>query len=367
MPPTTARAAVLTRFDQDLELREFPLVPLADGEVRIRIVAAGVCGSDVHMWHGEDPRTPLPMILGHEGAGRIDEIGGARYDLYGRELRPGDLVLWERGITCGRCVYCVVRKQPALCPHRRTYGISVGCAEPPHLRGAYAEFMHLRANTHLIRIDDDIDPAVLVAATCSGACAAHAIEQAHIRPGDAVLILGPGPMAMFLVAFARECGAGHIAVVGSRRSSTRLAMAQRMGADSVIWRDETTLADRLETVRDLTNGFGAPVVFEASGSPDAVAEAVEHTAPYGTCLIPGIAVPVGDVPISMFEHIARRNVRLQGVWVSDTSHLCAALALVLGRRFPFAEMVTHRFPLEEATSALATVERREAVKAVLLP
>lgn len=367
MPPTTARAAVLVGFDRPLELREFSLAPLADGEVRVRIAAAGVCGSDVHMWRGQDPRTPLPIILGHEGVGRIDETAAPKHDLLGRELHPGDLVVWERGITCGRCFFCVVRKRPALCPHRRTYGISVGCAEPPHLRGAYAEFMHLRADAHLIRIDGDIDPATLVAATCSGACAAHAIEQAQIEPGDAVLILGPGPMAMFLVAFARERGAGHITVIGSRRSAARLAMARRMGADSVIFRDETTLADRLAAVRDHTHGFGAPVVFEASGSPEAVVEAVEHTAPYGTCLIPGIAVPVGQVPLSAFEHIARKNVRLQGVWVSDTSHLYAAVSLVASGRFPFAEMVTHRFALAEATQALQAVEGREAVKAVLVP
>ncbi|HOS91979.1 MAG TPA: zinc-binding dehydrogenase [Armatimonadota bacterium] len=367
MPPATARAAVLASYGRPLELREFPLVPLADGEVRVRVMAAGVCGSDVHIWRGEDPRTPLPLILGHEGVGCVDEIRGAKQDVYDQELRPGDLVLWERGITCGRCAYCVIRKQPALCPHRRTYGISVGCADAPHLRGAYAEYIHLRADAHLIRVDGDVDPAVLVSATCSGACAAHAIEQAHIRPGDAVLVLGPGPMAMFLVAFARERGAGHITVIGSRRSAARLAMAQRMGADSVLFRDETSLADRLEAVRDQTHGFGACVVFEASGSPEAVAEAVEHTAPYGTCLIPGIAVPVGRVPVSVFEHIARKNVRLQGVWVSDTSHLCAALDLVLSRRYPFDEMVTHRFPLDEATGALEVVERREAVKAVVMP
>ena len=101
-----AKAAVLQQFNEPLALQTFPLVPLADGEVRVRIKAAGVCGSDVHMWRGQDPRTPLPMILGHEGVGEIAEINGTKLDLFGRELKPGDPVLWERGVMCGTCVQC---------------------------------------------------------------------------------------------------------------------------------------------------------------------------------------------------------------------------------------------------------------------
>jgi len=98
-----ARAAVLAQFDEPLQMRNFPLVPLAEGEVRVKITCAGVCGSDVHMWRGEDPRTPLPMILGHEGVGEVAEIAGEKTDLFGRPLHEGDPVLWERGVMCGEC------------------------------------------------------------------------------------------------------------------------------------------------------------------------------------------------------------------------------------------------------------------------
>jgi len=210
-----AKAAVLEQFDTPLAIREFEVQPLAAGEALIKITAAGVCGSDVHMWHGNDPRTPLPIILGHEGVGEIADLGGERLDLLGRPLRPGDKVMWERGAMCGHCYYCVVRKQPSLCPHRKTYGISFSCAEPPHLRGCYAEYLHLQSTAHFLRIDDDIDPAVLVAASCSGATAAHAIELSRIRPGDAVLVVGPGPLGLFAVAMALKAGASRVDVVGT--------------------------------------------------------------------------------------------------------------------------------------------------------
>ena len=169
----TGRAAVLAEFNKPLQLREFPLTPLAEGETRVRIEAAGVCGSDVHMWLGRDPRCPLPMILGHEGVGRIHEIAGEKKDLLGRKLEPGDLVMWERGIMCGKCYMCVVKKQPALCLTRQTYGISLSCKNPPHFTGNYGEYLHLRSGCHFLRIDGKVDPAVLVQASCSGATSAR--------------------------------------------------------------------------------------------------------------------------------------------------------------------------------------------------
>ena len=148
-----ARAAVLEKFNEPLVIRSFPLTPLREGEVRVRIKCAGVCGSDVHMWRGHDPRTVLPMILGHEGVGEVAEMAGRKADLFGRELKEGDLVLWERGVMCGSCYYCVIKKQPSLCPQRKTYGISFSCRDEPYLLGCYSEYLHLRAGQPMIKLD----------------------------------------------------------------------------------------------------------------------------------------------------------------------------------------------------------------------
>jgi len=362
-----AKAAVLTKFNEPLELREFPVCDPADGEALVRIEAAGVCGSDVHMWRGHDPRTPLPLILGHEGVGRLARLGGRLHDVFGRELKEGDRVVWERGIMCGRCFYCVVQKQPALCVKRQTYGISVSCKEPPHLRGCYAEYLHLLPHPHMIKIEDGVDPSVLVAATCSGATAAHAVEQARITPGSSVVILGPGPVGLFVLAFALLSGATEAIVLGTKQDARRFELCRKMGATEVMTVDDSTLEDRLERVRALTGGLGADAVLECTGSARAAEEGVKYVRPCGRYLIPGIATPVGTVPISLFEDLARKNVSIQGVWVSDTSHLYRAIRLVLSGRFPCHELVTHTFPLDQATTALEKIEHREAVKAVLLP
>ena len=108
-------------------------------------------------------------------------------------------------------------------------------------------------------------------------------------------------------------------------------------------------------------------MLECTGSARAAEEGIKYVRPYGKYLIPGIATPVGTVPISLFEDLARKNISIQGVWVSDTSHLYRAIRLVMSGRFPCDALVTHTFPLERATEALEKIENREAVKAVLIP
>jgi len=362
-----AKAAVLEKFNEPLMFREFDVQPLAEGEVLVKIAAAGVCGSDVHMWRGKDPRTPLPMILGHEGVGVIADTGGEKRDLLGRALKPGDKVMWERGVMCGKCYYCVVRKEPSLCPHRRTYGISFSCAEPPHLRGCYAEYLHVKAGAHFIRIDDDIAPAILVAASCSGATAAHSIEVSRIRPGDVVLVVGPGPVGLFCLAFALRAGASRVYVSGTQADAARLEMAKAFGAAGTINVGEMAADQRRQYLLDASGGFGPNVILDCTGSLRALEENIALVAPGGTYAIPGIAEPRERFPIDLFAHIARKNVALQGVWVSDTNHLWQAIQLVLSRDFPFERLVTHTFPLEEAMKGLEAVEKCEAVKAVLRP
>jgi threonine dehydrogenase-like Zn-dependent dehydrogenase len=299
--------------------------------------------------------------------GTVAALGGPKGDLFGRELKEGDLVVWERGLMCGQCHTCVVKKQPALCPHRKTYGISLGCAEPPHFSGCYGEFVHLRPRCHLLRTDEPMDPAVLVAATCSGATAAHAVQLSRVSRGDTVLVLGPGPVGIFCLAFAIESGAGAVYVVGTSADRERLALCREFGAAGVLEVDTMTADERAAFVRDRTHGMGADVVLDCTGSPRAIPEHLPLVAPYGTYSIPGIATPVGELPISLFEHLARKNVNLQGVWVSDTAHLYQAIRLVLSSRFRFEKLVTHRFPLARADEALRVMESKAAIKAVLVP
>jgi len=362
-----AKAAVLSKFNEPLQMQSFPLVPLAKGEVRVRITAAGVCGSDVHMWRGQDPRTPLPMILGHEGVGEVAEINGSKCDLFGRALKEGDAVLWERGVMCGGCYYCTIKKQPSLCPTRKTYGISYSCAEPPHLLGCYSEYLHLRAGHPMIKLDLGVEPDVLVPATCSGATAAHAVEISGLEPGDFAVVVGPGPVGLFVLAQLLEAGAGEVWVAGTAADKSRLEMALKFGAANALSADEMSADDLRACLMDKTRGVGVNVIMDCTGHAPVVKHWIDLLAPGGTYSIPGIATPQKEISLELFKTIARKNARLQGVWVSDTSHLWRAANLVASGRYPFDKLITHRFPLAQATEALKVTESKESVKAVLIP
>ena len=130
--------------------------------------------------------------------------------------------------------------------------------------------------------------------------------------------------------------------------------------------DSSAEARRAE-VMDWTKGIGANVVIDCTGTPLSFNEGLRLTAPGGTYALPGTATPVGEVPMSIYEDVARKNVRIQGVWVSDTSHLYQAVQLVLDGRFPLDKLVRHRFPLDKVMDGLKAVDSKEAIKAVLLP
>ena len=359
-----ARLAVLRTFNAPLSLEECEIPPLEAGQVLVRIEAAGVCGSDVHMWRGRDPRTPLPMILGHEGVGRIEALAGERHDIYGSPLQEGDRILWERAVTCGVCHTCAALQEPALCSERWVYGIHRGYDVPPHLNGCYASHLILDARSHLLPLGEEA-PAQFVTASCSGATAAHGFDLAPAKIGDTVVILGPGPLGAYSCALARAGGAERIVVIGG--TAERLALCARLGATDLLNRHTLTVADRLEAVREMTQGRGADLVVEASGSVAAAREGLDLLRQGGALTLVGFGTPVGTMEIAPFEQLVRKNVRVQGVWVSDVRHTLRAISLVRQHPEAFAALVSHRFPLEEASAALEAVASRRAMKAVIEP
>jgi D-arabinose 1-dehydrogenase-like Zn-dependent alcohol dehydrogenase len=122
---------VLEAFNAPLKMRELEVPVLQDFQVLVRIDAAGVCGSDVHIWKGEDERTPLPIVLGHEGVGTVIDVKGEKRYVTGEPVKAGDRILWNRGVSCNGCYYCTVLNQPWLCGTRKVYGINRSLSEPP--------------------------------------------------------------------------------------------------------------------------------------------------------------------------------------------------------------------------------------------
>lgn len=358
-----SNAMVLTAFKEPLALEEIEIPALKEGEILVKLEASGICGSDVHMWQGEDPRTPLPIILGHEGVGRIAAMNGVHTTVEGDSVREGDRILWNRGVTCGHCYACKVLLMPWLCENRKVYGINRSRAVAPYLNGCYSEYLILSPETDLFLVDEKTDPAILVSASCSGATAANAFDTTKINPGDTVVIQGPGPLGVYGVAYAKKAGAKNIAVIGG--SPKRLELCKTFGATHLINRREQDEKERLEIVRGLTHGRGADFVLEAAGSRGAARETLNLARPGGSCVLTGYAQPVGTEEIDFYSQVVKKHLKIQGIWVSDTRHTRQAMELVLEQPERFAKLITHRFPLEKANEALKVMQDKSALKAVL--
>jgi threonine dehydrogenase-like Zn-dependent dehydrogenase len=385
-----AQAAVLEHFHQPLAARTYSVpTNVEPGAALVRTEMAGICGTDVHLWRGELP-IGLPVILGHETVGRIEQLGkGLENDWTGQPLKAGDRVTWNSAISCGRCFYCAVKKQPTRCPERRAYGIGHRCDEPPHFLGGYAQFHYLRPGTTIFKLPDDLPTESVIGAGCALITAVHGVERICVEtsPGagigklredtsafllpplwrDWAVVQGAGPVGIAALAVARAAGAAKIIVVGAPKQ--RLALARRFGADVVIDLDEVkSPKERIDAVKQITGGYGADVVLECVCAPDAVVEGMEMCRDGGKYLVLGHYCDAG--PVSWNPHVVtRKQLQVFGSWSSEPRHLRAAIDFLRNNRerFPFHELVSHRFRLEQANEALQTTARWEAAKSVIVP
>lgn len=362
------KAAVLTAYEQPLEIREFPaLTDPGPGEVLVRIEMAGICGTDVHLWLGQLP-VPLPLVLGHETVGRVEALGaGLTHDWRGNPLQAGDRVTWASSIVCGECYYCRVKRQPTRCLSRKAYGISYSSNDYPHLRGGYAEQIHLRAGTAIFKLPDSLPTDAVVGAGCALATAIHGLERCPVAWGDTVAVQGTGPVGLAAIAVAKQAGSTKILAIGG--PPHRLELARAFGADGTIDIDEIRdPAERRKLAVEYTGGYGADAVIECVGYPNAVTEGIELPRDGGRFLILGQYADAGSIAFNPHT-ITRKQLLVQGSWGFEPRHVDRALRMLEIPHWQrlFAGEITARFRLEEANQALDTVRGWRAGKTVLIP
>ena len=301
------KAAILYEAGQPLQVEEVDLGAPRAGEVLVRVAAAGVCHSDYHYMRG-DLEMSLPAVLGHEGAGVVEEVGPGV-----TSVQPGDhvVLLWRAG--CGRCAYCGTGR-PALCPWglqlRNTGRMPDGTSrlsrqgvELTHFLGVscFAEAA-VCAEQSLLKIPDDVPLAIAALAGCSVMTGVGAaVNSARVEPGSSVLVLGGGGVGLCAVMGARLCGAAQIVVADL--NPRKLELAREFGATDVV---DASSEDVVVTARRLS-GAGVDYAFEAIGRADTVTQTVRAVRAGGMAVVIGVAPAAARAEISPFDLVLQEK------------------------------------------------------------
>lgn len=357
-------AVIMPGPNQPLRMIQLPQPALEPGAALLRTTFSEVCGTDVHVHHGKLD-VPFPIIPGHVSVGVVEQSGGRLRDIEGNSIKEGDTVTFlDVHETCNNCYYCLVARQPTRCPHRKVYGITYSAKDG--LLGGWAEAIWLKPGVKMIKLPKELDAETFIGGGCGLVTALHAVDMAQIKLGESVAVLGVGPVGQSCIAFSSLSGAGEIIAIGAPRQ--RLDFARRMGATATLGLDLPHAA-RTDGVRGMTHGRGTDVVIEASGAPEAVKQALDLVRDGGRVIVCGQYTDNGSVDINPHWQINRKHVEIKGCWGSRYDHFHRAVALTAryGPERPWREMVSAKYTLEQADEALAAVENRTAIKAVITP
>ncbi|AGP61403.1 zinc-binding dehydrogenase [Streptomyces rapamycinicus] len=370
--PKTSRAAVLTAHGEPLEIRELPIpTELEPGALLVKIEAATVCGSDLHLWDGSlagSQALSLPVIPGHEMVGSVVRIGeGAERDTFGQPLRAGDRICFTHA-SCNQCEHCRLDNQPTLCANRQYY-MFTSCAQAPYLVGGFAEYCYVFQNSGRVKVPDEVPTEWASAASCALRTVVHSFDRiGRLNPWETVVIQGSGPLGLFATALADHLGAERVITIGAPED--RLKIATSFGAtDIVSIADAPEPQDRIDAVRGLLGGRGADVVFEFSGARTAFTEGLGMVKEGGRYMVTGqIDGPGKEVPVRP-GFITRQQLTIMGTWSGHIAEYRKALQFMKNtrRRYDFGTLVPHRYPLEQATEALTRMRAQRDIKPVLVP
>ncbi|MDX7952105.1 zinc-dependent dehydrogenase [Lichenihabitans sp. Uapishka_5] len=341
--------AGLLRAPNTLELTEVPDPRAEPGDLILKVRAATVCGTDIRIFRGRKTAgIRYPSVIGHEFAGEVAEAPA------GSGFSSGDRVCVDPAIPCGHCAYCKTGAEN-ICDNLTAIGYEVD--------GAFAEYVRIPAralatgNVHHIPGHLSFEEAALAEPF---ACVVNGQQQVSVGVGDAVVILGAGPIGLLHVKLARLSGARRVMV--SEPSAGRRAAATAAGADIVI---DPTTEDLRQVVRDATRGLGADVAIVAIGVPALANQALGLVRKRGrVSLFAGFSV--GDSAPLDINLIHYSELVLTGSFGLARSHFERALDLIGTGRIDVKPFVTHRFGLPAIAEALAMAEQGAAIKVAIL-
>jgi L-iditol 2-dehydrogenase len=350
MSDKTMKALVKTAKGVDLiEVRDVRVPEIGDDEVLIEVKAAGICGTDLHIYHDEFPYWP-PVILGHEFSGIIAAAGKNVTD-----WKPGDRVVGEpHTLACGECWLCRTGNRQ-LCPDKRSPGWGID--------GCFAKYMRFPEPALLHRIPDSLsfEDAAQVEPTAN--VVTDVIERGEVRTGDIVAVIGPGPIGITAAQAAKAAGADTVILIGTNvDEDLRLPTARRLAAiDHVV---NVQKDDVPKLVLDLTQGRGADVVVEASGAERGIAMGLQLVRKLGRMTAIGLTAR----PEITFPYASGMFKSVTYVFNLSTSFTSwdTSIRLIAGGKIQVAPFVTHKGGIERWQEFFTALDEKKGLKGLFV-
>jgi threonine 3-dehydrogenase len=340
---STMKALVKSRPELGLWMEEVPVPEPGINDVLVRILKTGICGTDLHIytWDAWAQKTiPVPMVVGHEFVGRVEQVGS---NVTG--FQPGDLVSGEGHLVCGRCRNCMAGRRH-LCPH--TQGVGVNRA------GAFADYLCLPM-TNVWGASRQIPLDVLACFDPLGNAVHTALSFDLL--GEDVLITGAGPIGLMATAVVRHAGARHVVVTDL--NPARLGLARRMGATVAVDPRATPLAEVQKQLR-MKEGFD--VGLEMSGSEAAFGDMLANLCHGGRVALLGIP----DRPMLVnWNLIIFNGLTIKGIYGREMYETWYKMTVMIQSGLDITPVITHRFPADRYEEAFAAVRSGQAGKVVL--
>ena len=332
--------------NDDVRVEEMDRPTAGPGEAVMKVMASGLCGSDVMYWYRKDK---VPLVLGHEVAGEVVEVGEAV-----DSLSPGDRVVAAHHVPCNACAYCADGHE-SVCDTLRTTNFHPG---------GFSEYLRLPPINVLkgvFHIPEGVsfEDATFVEPL---ACVLRAQRAGRVSEGKSVLVIGSGISGLLHVALAKALGAGFVA--STDMVDFRLKLARKLGADMTIMATE----DVPRLFKDSNDGRGADTVILTAGAPEAIAQAFKSVDRGGTIVFFAPAQEGSEISLPVNQLFWKQEITLTSTYAASPAEHAEAMEMIASGRVRVADMITHVLPLEKTQEGFGLVAKgRESAKVIIRP
>ncbi|MEM3700918.1 MAG: zinc-binding dehydrogenase [Candidatus Bathyarchaeia archaeon] len=331
------KAAQLHKIGEKLRLDYVPIPTLDAEDVLVNVKASGICHSDINYREGISPVGKLPIILGHEIAGIISEVGPHVWT-----VDKGDRVCVHYVLSCGKCSFCITGKDN-LCEHYKMIGKDVD--------GGFAEFIKVPVR-NVLKLPNSIPFEQGAIIGCAVSTAFHALRRGRVNIGETVVIYGVGGVGIHAVQLAAKVfGAGKVIAVDI--SEEKLKIAKKVGADEVV---NAIKEKPMERIKEITNGKLSDVALDFVGSTFTIEEAINCVGKGGRMLIVGIGSE--EITVSPYKTIIGKEIEIIGVNDHLESEMIQLVNLVDSKKIDLSTSITHRVQLEDVNYGMEMLEKK---------